>query len=258
MSSEPAVVGVAAGVPFVARPPLHDPVGAPLVVVLHLMDAPRTEVAMASALPMEKVAAWRVYLGLPMTGSRLPPGGVDEVMRLGYEDALMNLIAPVPEQAAAELPAAVGALRDELPVDGGPIGLVGGSAGGAAVLLALAEGPLPVFGAALVNAAVRATDVIAAGERVFGVSYRWTHAGRRVADRLDFVSRAREIASGDPQPDLLLVNGEDDDPAFPASADALYRALLPYYSSLDRVTKVRIPGLGHPLAEEPGLATTLP
>ena len=49
-------------------------------------------------------------------------------------------------------------LRQQLPGALGPLALVGGSAGAAALLLALAEGPVSVRAAALVNAAVRAAD----------------------------------------------------------------------------------------------------
>ncbi|HKN49055.1 MAG TPA: hypothetical protein VJ010_02390, partial [Actinomycetota bacterium] len=44
-----------------------------------------------------------------------------------------------------------------------------------------------------------------------------------------------------------------DDPAFPASADDLYDALTARWWSPEQVEKVRIPGLGHALAEEPGI-----
>jgi dienelactone hydrolase len=240
-------------VPYLALPPSRDLKRAPLVVALHMMDPPRSEAAMAAALPMAGVAAWRAYLGLPMFGERMPPGGQEEVMRLGYEDALQNLIGPVIQQAAEELPAAVKELRQQLPIDDAPIGLVGGSAGAGAALLAMAEGQIPVAAAALVNAVIRAADVVEMGERMFGVAYRWNDKSRSLADRLDFVRRADEIASSDPQPALLLVNGENDDPAFPASAGALYEALAARYASPDDLAKIRVPGLGHPLAEEPGV-----
>jgi pimeloyl-ACP methyl ester carboxylesterase len=208
---------------------------------------------MAAALPLAGVPAWRAYLGLPMFGARMPAGDPEAFMRLGYEDALLKLLGPVVEQAAQELPGAIAALRQQLPGAVGPVGLVGGSAGAAAMLLALAEGPVSVRAVALVNAAVRAADVIAAGERVFETTYRWSDAARRLADRLDFVRRARDIASRIPQPGVLLVNGEDDDPAFPASADDLYEALSARWWSPEQVERCRIPGLGHGLAEEPGL-----
>src|SRR6202022_4032171 len=119
----------------------------------------------------------------------------EEFMRLGCEDALLKLLGPVVEQAAQELPGAIAALRQQLPGALGPVALVGGSAGAAAILLALAEGPVSLRAAVLVNAAVRAADVVAAGERVFDTTYRWSDASRRLAARLDFVPRARDIAS---------------------------------------------------------------
>src|SRR5918992_4876986 len=95
--------GVAAGVPFLALPPGGRPdAAAPIVVAWHLMDAPRTEAAFAAALPLAGLDAWRIYLGLPMFGARTPPGGPEEVMRLAYEDAVLNLYAPVIEQAFSE------------------------------------------------------------------------------------------------------------------------------------------------------------
>ena len=253
MISTTGLVGVAAGVPYVAHRPAGAPQAAPLVVVLHLMDPPRSEAAMAAALPLAGVPAWRAYLGLPMCGARTQPGGQEQVMRMEYEDALLKLHGPVVEQAAQELPGAIAALRQQLPGALGPLALVGGSAGAAALLLAMAEGPVSPRAAVLVNAAVRATDMIAAGERVFQTTYRWSDASQRLADRLDFVNRAGDIASRIPQPRVLIVNGEDDHPAFPSSADDLYDALSARWWSPDQVERVRIPGVRHALAEEPGI-----
>lgn len=255
MGTNQPVTGDAAGVPYLAFSPAAGIGRAPLVLVFHMMDPPRSERAMAAALPMEALPAWRVYLGLPMFGARMPKGGPDEIMRLGYEDALMNLIAPVVERAAAELPAAVAALREQLPVNEGPIGLVGGSAGGAAALLALAETQVPVAAVGLVNPAARATPVIEVGERMFGVAYPWNEARRAQADRLDFVRRADEIAAREPQPPVLIVVGEDDDEAFPAATRNLRDALAARYTSPELVSLVTVPGLGHALTDEPGIDT---
>ena len=227
---------------------------APLVVVLHMMDPPRSEAAMAAALPLRAVTAWRVYLGLPMFGSRMPAGGPDEVMRLAAEDALLNVIAPVIETAAAELPSAVQALRQQLQISEGEIGLVGGSAGGAAVLLALADSDLPVAVAALINPASQASAVVEAGSRRFGVEYAWSQPSRAAADRLDFVRRAGEIAARRPSLPLLCVVGEDDDSAFVDSTNQLDSALGEAFGSRDSLGFVTVPGLAHGLAEEPGIA----
>jgi hypothetical protein len=52
----------------------------PTVVVWHLMDPPRTEAAFAAALLLAGLEAWRTYLGLPLSGSRMPPGGAEELL----------------------------------------------------------------------------------------------------------------------------------------------------------------------------------
>jgi hypothetical protein len=82
-----AVSGVAAGVPYVARPPAgcDESEPASLIIAWHLNDPPRSAAAMAAALPLAAAAAWRVYLDLPMHGSRQLPGGLEEFMALGYQ-----------------------------------------------------------------------------------------------------------------------------------------------------------------------------
>ncbi|HSK60870.1 MAG TPA: alpha/beta hydrolase, partial [Actinomycetospora sp.] len=62
-------------------------------------------------------------------------------------------------------------------------------------------------------------------------------------DRADFLARADEL--GDTP--VLLVTGEEDEPEFREPAAALAERLG------DRGEHVSIPGMGHALAEEPGL-----
>ncbi|SHN48228.1 prolyl oligopeptidase family serine peptidase [Cryptosporangium aurantiacum] len=247
--------GVAAGVPFLALPPA-DGGPAPLVVVWHLMDAPRTEVAMAAALPLNGVPAWRVYLGLPLMSTRTPAGGFEEIMALMHEDSLLKVHGYAITQAAAELPAVLDALREQLPptalVDA-PLSLVGGSAGGGAALLALTESKRPVAAVAAINAAVRATAVVELVEQAFGIKYAWSDESRQLAARLDSVARADEIAARRPQAAVLIVSGEEDHPTFLADAAALRDALQERYADPAAVTLTTIPGLAHPLALEPGL-----
>lgn len=245
--------GVAAGVPYVALPPPEGKDRAPLVVAWHLMDPPRSEAAMASALPLSGVQAWRVYLGLPMFGARAPAGGPEEIMRLAAEDYVLKLFGPAVEQAASEAPSAVEGLRQQLSIDSGPVGLLGGSAGGAVVLLLLAESQLPVAAAALVNPVVKVRSVVEAGERMYNVSYSWTEKSRAVADRFDFVERAAEIGKRDPQPPVLLVGGAEDDQAYREPLAELRDGLAAHYAEPDRVGLVSVPGMAHALAEEPGM-----
>ena len=183
-----AVSGVAAGVPYVALPPGErgdGQVPAPLIIAWHLNDPPRSAAAMAAALPLAAVTAWRVYLDLPMHGRRQLPGGLEEFMAL----------SPV----------------------------------------------------------IQLAEVIAANERRFGVSYPWSGASRAVAARLDFISRAGEIAARAPQPAILLITGASDDPAFPLQAQRLQAELRRRYSDPQRVGLTSIPGMKHAFAAEPGI-----
>ncbi|MFW6090716.1 MAG: prolyl oligopeptidase family serine peptidase [Actinomycetota bacterium] len=247
------ITGNAAGVPFVATPPAAaESDTAPVVVAWHLMDAPRTEAAFAAALPLDGLDAWRIYLGLPLSGARLPEGGYDELMRLGYEDAVLNLQGPVTAQAAAEFPAALDELRDRLGLGGGPVGVLGGSVGAAVALLAVTDSDVAIDAAVLVSPLVQLRAAVEAMGRQFGVAYAWSDESLRVAERLDFVARAAEVARAG-EPAVLLVVGEDDDPdGFQRPAAELRDALAKEYRDGDRVDLVSVPGMAHALAEEPG------
>jgi hypothetical protein len=250
-SSTHVINGSAAGVPYTARPPGNNAADAPLVIIWHLMDPPCTDVAMAAALPMAALRAWRVYLGLPRTGRRLPAGGFDELMRLGYADAVLNLFGPILSQAIDEAPVAAAAVRAELGIAEGPIGVAGGSLGAAVAAGVIADRALPVAAAALVNPGVRVAGAVAAGERRYAMRYEWTDAARAIADRFDFLRRAEEIATT--APPLLLVSGENDDPEFRADAEALRRELAGCYRDPSHVRWLSVPGMPHHLAEPPGI-----
>lgn len=249
--TSPPISGTAAGVPFTILPPRDDPTHAPLVVIWHLMDPPCTDVAMAAALPMAALPAWRLYLGLPLTGRRLPPGGFDELMRLGYADAVLNLFGPILSQAADETPAVVAAVRAEFGIADGSIGVAGGSAGAGVAQEVIARGDLSVAAAALVNPMVRVAGAVAVNERRYRIHYEWTDASQAVADRFDFLRRAGDIAAAAPA--LLVVSGEDDDPEFRADAQALESALASRYRDVSRLRRHTVPGMPHHLAQPPGL-----
>jgi dienelactone hydrolase len=246
------ITGTAAGVPFTALPPAGVTDGpAPLIVTWHMLDAPRTDAAFAAALPMARVPVWRVHLGMPMCGARMVDGRVDAVIELIRKDALMAYLAPFLYQAADEFPAALAALRDQLPVDDEPIGVLGGSLGGAVALEVLTTGRIPVKAVALVNPAVRMRSAVELIEAGSGQAYPWTAESHKTADELDFVAR---VAGGvTAQPPLLLVSGELDHPAFRTDAAALVDALRERYTHPDDVELTTVPDLPHPLAEEPGL-----
>jgi pimeloyl-ACP methyl ester carboxylesterase len=234
------ITGTAAGVPFTALPPSSGG-RAPLIVTWHMMDAPCTDAAFAAALPLAAVDAWRVHLGMPWSGARAYPDGFE----LSRRDPMMRYVDPVVRQATDEFPAALAQLRAELPLADGPIGVIGGSLGGAVALNVTAGGLVPVAALAVVNAAIRASSVVALIEEASGTPYAWDDESRAAAARLDFVARAGDRSAGGRTPAVLVVSGEEDHPGFQADAAALVAAF-------PDARLVTVPELAHPLAERPG------
>ncbi len=236
------IQGTAAGVPFLAVPPEGDRATAPVVIAWHLLSPPCTPEAFAAAIPLAGLDAWRIYLGMPMTGARLPEGGYDEIMRLGYEDAVRNLQYPIPRDAAAEFPAAFAALREQLDIGADvPVGLVGGSAGSAAMLLALANG-VRAAAAVAISPITNLKEATDATGRHFGVEYPWDEETLALVAELDFAARADQLAG---VPLRIVVGAEDDAEGFLRPAEALHAAL----PGSDLVV---VEGQGHDLAEAPG------
>lgn len=233
------ITGTAAGVPFTALPPA-DNGAAPLIVTWHMLDAPRSNAAFAAALPMNDLPAWRVHLGMPMCGARMVDGSMAAGLELIRKDALMSYLYPFVRQATEEFPAALASIRAQLPVDDGPIGVLGGSLGGAVALRILADSEIPVFAGAVVNAAIRMRSVVG----LFPGDYPYDAESEKAVDSLDFVAKAGVIAGRAP---LLVVSGELDHPALRADALHLVDALR------ERSELLSIPGLAHPLADEPGI-----
>ncbi len=180
-------------------------------------------------------------------------GRVDAIIELARKDALMAYLAPFIHQAADEFPAALAALRDQLPVDDEPIGLLGSSLGAAVALEVLTARRTPIKAVGLVNPAVRIRSVVGlimTGMTGSGQAYPWTAQSRKTADELDFVARAADLTA---PPPLLLVSGELDHPPLRTDAAALVDALHERYAHPDEVELTTVPDLPHPLADEPGL-----
>ena len=241
------IEGIAAGVPYLAEPPDGDARrDAPAVVAWHLLDSPRTPPAFAAAVPLTGLRAWRVYFGLPMTGRRLPDGGFEELRRRIFEDAVLSVYRHVTGGAADEFPAAWAAVRAELGIPDGPIGVMGGSMGGMAAQLALAEGGADVRAAVLINPVVRLRDTIDALSAMYGTPYAWTAPADAVAARADFIARAGELTGAA----VRFVTGEQDMP------DAIVKPVGAAVAELRRVGAVVdwqvVPGMAHALADEPG------
>jgi pimeloyl-ACP methyl ester carboxylesterase len=253
MSSGPrepqAISGEAAGVPFIAFAPDTDHGAAATVIVWHLHDPPRSETAMAVALPLRGIDAWRVYLGLPLSGTRLPPGGLDAFFALGYEDAVLKLYSPTVRQAVREFPPALTELRRRHGIGRGAIALVGASIGALVAASIVSAGEPAIAALVLVSPALRLERVVAMNERRFSVTYPWTDESRAVAGELDFITRALELAERK-VPTLLVVGADDDEDGIIRPAEQLRDALND--QNVD-ASLVPIPGMAHAFADEPGL-----
>jgi hypothetical protein len=249
--------GFAAGVPYLAVPPLTPRPDAPVVVAWHLLDPPRSEAAMAAALPMAGLDAWRIYLGLPLCGARLPPGGWGELQRLASTDAVREVHGPLVNQGATEFPAAFAALRAELSLGRGALGVLGGSSGSAVAQLVLVEtapaAELPIAAAVLVSPVVELRAVVDALGLRYGVRYEWTEPSLAIARRLDFPARADDFARAGRPAVRLVVGAQDDRDGFLEPARRLEAALGARYGDPARVDLAVVPGMGHALAEEPGI-----
>jgi alpha-beta hydrolase superfamily lysophospholipase len=204
---------------------------------------------MAAALPLRRLDAWRVYLGLPLSGSRLPAGGLDAFFALGYEDAVLKLYGPTVRQAVDEFPTAFAELRRQHGLAEGPIAVVGASIGALVALSVVASGEPQVSAIALVSPALRLAGVVAANERRFAITYPWSDDSRAVAAELDFVARAPELARHR-APTLLVVGADDDSEGIARPAEELAAALV---SEDVEAAVIRIPDMGHAIANEPGL-----
>ncbi|UED85631.1 alpha/beta hydrolase family protein [Streptomyces profundus] len=258
MSASP-VSGTAAGVPFTALPPaVPAPAAAPLLVTWHMMDAPRTDAAFAAALPLVELPAWRVHLGMPWCGAREPAEGMSAAIARTRDNTVLGYLAPVVDQATEEFGGALAALRSRLPLDEGPISVVGGSLGGAVALNVLAAGDVPVRAAAVINAGIRARSVVDLVESATGRRQPVRPAAEEAADRLDFVARAGDITAGAGGAPLLVVSGELDYPALRRDAAELVSALRAHHARPAAVRLLRVPELAHPLAERPGVEPAPP
>jgi predicted esterase len=244
--SAPAVLTTTLGAtPALIRVP--DRVTKPPIILWHGFGPPDSERALMDALPLDDVPAVKVYLGLPMFGTRALAEG--ELVRRQKQDLGALVFEPVVMGGAKELSAVVRALEQRGCMrPGAAIGLFGFSAGGAAVLYALAERDVRIGAAVTLNASTGLTASVEAFERVTKGSYQWTDATRRLAHRSDAVSRSTDIAAGAPPPALLIVHGAEDAMLTPSGAVRLHEALQPLYTKSNAPQRLQLavmPGLAH-------------
>lgn len=241
------------GVPAILRLPRE--ISKPPIILLHGFGPPQSEDALMQALPLDEVAAIKVYVGLPLFGERTPARGTQEIIERQSRDMPAEIFEPVVLGAAKELAMVRRALVSQgCASPSQAIGLFGFSAGGAAALYALAERDVAVAAAVTLNASTGLSASLQAMELATGRPYRPTPQSRALAQRSDATTRARDIAAGAPPPALLIIHG-DADRMLPASlAESLYAALRPYYAQDGNESRLRVQieaGLAHNWAASP-------
>jgi dienelactone hydrolase len=238
-----------AQVPALLRAPPK--ISKPPILLWHGFGPPASERALMEALPLDDVPAIKIYLGLPLFGDRQVAGGREGMVRRQNEDLGRLVFEPVVVGAAQELPDVITALQQFGCLRSGQkIGLFGFSAGGAAVLFALAEGKAPIESAVVVNASTGLTASVQAYERATKHEYQWSGYTRDLALRTDAVQRAVDIARNHPA--LLILQGNDDAMLASRDAVALRDALTPLYMSPHDEPRLRlelVDGLSHGWAD---------
>jgi hypothetical protein len=244
-----------AGVPAILRVPAS--ITRPPIVLWHGFGPPASAKALMDALPLDDVAAIKVYLGLPLFGARAPEGGTRELGRRQAEDFASLLFEPAVMGAARELPGVIDAMRAIGCIKSAdPIGLFGFSGGGAAVLFALAERKVRIGSAVVLNASTGLNASVDALERATAKPYAWTDAARKLARQSDAVVRARDIAAGNPPPAVLIIQGAADTTMTPRFAITLHDALEPVYrnSSESRLRLRLVDGMTHAWSDARSMA----
>lgn len=257
-ANDPAITATTlAGVPALIRVP--GKITQAPILLWHGFGPPDSEQQLMAALPLDDVPAVKVYLGLPMFGARTLAGGNAELVRRQKEDMPTLVFEPAVMAAAKELPQVVQALERHRCIQRGEaIGLFGFSAGGAAVLYALAEADVRIGVAVTLNASTGLSASVKAYERATKESYTWTEVTRRLARRSDAVSRAKDIAAGDPPPALLIIHGANDTMLTPEVAVTLHDALKPLYQEANASQRLQLtvaPGLAHAWANTGSVET---
>jgi predicted esterase len=226
------------GVPAILRVPSR--VTRSPIVLWHGFGPPDSEEALMTVLPLDDVPAIKVYVGLPLFGKRGLPGGKDELIRRQKEDMAQLVFKPIVLEAANELPAIVRELmRHGCMSAGEKIGLFGFSAGGASVLISVAEHEVAISSAVVLNPSTGLSASIQALEHATGQRYVWTPESRALAERTDAIDRVEEIAGGSPPSALLILQGRQDVVIAPEGLSRLADALTRRYAQVGAAARFR-------------------
>ena len=240
-----------AGIPAILRVP--EQMLLPPIVLWHGFGAPGDKHALMRSLPLDDVPAAKIYLDLPLFGDRLPNGGLAELADRQQRDYGLEIFTPAVTGAARELPAVIAALKGMLGTQWDEeVSLFGFSAGGAAVLLTLAENAVKVRDAIVLNAPNGLRGGVAAFESVSAKHYAWSNQAENIAEQTDAVQRAEEIVGERYTPSLLLIHGIEDEIIPFESSVLIHEALKIHYKGKPTPLHLElIEGLDHHWAEGP-------
>ncbi|XVQ10817.1 alpha/beta hydrolase [Spirillospora sp. CA-255316] len=243
------VHGTAAGTAYLALPPTAvdaRPSGPTrLVVAWPGFDPPRTAAALAAAMPLTGVPTWRVYLELPVPGGA-PSEGLGSGALL--EARGVEAYAAAVEGAVENLPAVLAAVRADLGIEEGPVGLAGFSVGASIALLTLARGAVPVSAAALVTPVLAPARAATALERLADRERDWDDRAAAAAERLDLAPLAERIAGRDAA--VLLIAGAKDRVVSSLEVTELRDRLREHGLNAVEAATFR---MGHAMAAQPGV-----
>jgi pimeloyl-ACP methyl ester carboxylesterase len=226
-------------VPAILRIPAR--IARPPIILWHGFGSPSSESELMEALPLDEIAAVKVYLGLPLFGARTPTNPNESLANRQSTDFASLLFAPAVLGAADELPSAVQALvRIGCHAAHQSIGLFGFSAGGTAALVALAGRKVALSAVVTLNAPIGLTDDISALERATGKSYQWTAEAHAIAAQADVINRAPALAAGKPPAALLQIRGTEDSVVSGDSSLELDQLLRPLYQAVGSEKRLQL------------------
>jgi pimeloyl-ACP methyl ester carboxylesterase len=238
------------GVPAIVRSPSR--IQRPPIILWHGFGPPADPHALSEALPLDGIAAEKIYLELPLFGERSLPGGTTELIARQNRDYLAQVLAPVVAGARADLSTVIAELRQRgcLASDE-RVTLVGFSAGGLAALSAVTSGTIAgdIRAVITIDAPTTAKTAVHLFELASGRSYTWSAASDTAAHALNILPRLRhEREAGAVLPSVLLLQGAEDAAPLVDGARAFERAAKPLYPDARDPSDLEVrvlPHVGH-------------
>lgn len=247
-SEETLKAATVANVPIMLAVPGRITKRTPLIIMYHGFGPPNSPELLAKALPPVHDAL-TVYPSLPLLGTRMPAGGVEELIQRQTEDYIGRLLYPSILGAARELPQIIEALSKTYGLSkSSPVILFGFSAGGAAALLSLTESSVHPRAVLIVNSPLSIAQAVDGYERQSKRVYAWTETAKEASAHYDVEKSAQQIAKLNQNAAFLILQSEHDTgfsvAAAQSAATALKNAASRYGPKPD-ISAIILPGEDH-------------